>query len=77
MPILAHIFEADGALNQLEAFTSLNGPAFYGLPPNEGTITLTKGASDQLTHIQTDDGPVTIFDPGFTPEWHVTARSSC
>ncbi len=77
MPILAHVFEEDGALDKLEAFTSLNGPAFYGLPPNEGTITLAKGAPDLPPQIDTEDGPVTIFDPGYAPEWHVTARSSC
>jgi dihydroorotase len=27
-------------LDKLEAFASLNGAAHYGLPPNEGTITL-------------------------------------
>ncbi|HEY9038049.1 MAG TPA: dihydroorotase [Roseovarius sp.] len=77
IPILAHVFEEDGALHNLEAFTSLNGPAFYGLPPNEGTITLAKGAPDLPTHIDTESGPVTVFDPGFTPGWHVTSRSSC
>ena len=30
---LAHVFEAEFALDQLEAFTSLNGAAFYGLSP--------------------------------------------
>ncbi|WP_324754768.1 dihydroorotase [Roseovarius sp. Pro17] len=74
MAILAHVFNEDGALEWLESFTSLNGPAFYGLPPNEGTITLLKEAQDMLmpTHIKTEDGPVTIFDPGFTPGWHVS-----
>ncbi|MEL7345180.1 MAG: dihydroorotase, partial [Pseudomonadota bacterium] len=38
MPILAHVFEDAGALEKLEAFTSLNGPAFYGLPANETTL---------------------------------------
>ena len=76
MAILAHVFDEDGALDRLESFTSLNGPAFYGLPPNEGTITLTKATADIPTHIQTEDGPVTIFDPGFTPDWHVSAASS-
>ncbi|WP_113912774.1 dihydroorotase [Roseovarius dicentrarchi] len=77
MPILAHVFEQEGALHTLEAFASLNGPAFYGLEPNSGTLTLAKGAPDLPAHIDTKDGPVTLFDPGFTPEWHVTARSSC
>ncbi len=73
MSILAHVFEEEGALAQLEAFTSLNGPTFYGLPANETTLTLTKG--DPITYpkkIDTGDGPVTIFDPGFTLDWHVT-----
>lgn len=42
MPLYAEAFEAAGALDKLEAFASLNGPAFYGLPVNQGTITLVK-----------------------------------
>jgi dihydroorotase len=38
----AEAFESAGALAQLEAFASLNGPRFYGLPPNEDFITLEK-----------------------------------
>ncbi|MGM9425772.1 dihydroorotase [Hydrogenophaga sp. MI9] len=38
----AEAFEAAGALDKLEAFASFNGPAFYGLPRNSGTITLRK-----------------------------------
>ena len=71
MAILAHVFEEDGALDKLEAFTSLNGPAFYRLPPNDDTITLQKSATKMPAHIPTDDGPVTVFDPGFTPAWSV------
>ncbi|WP_375553437.1 dihydroorotase [Roseovarius mucosus] len=73
MSILAHVFEEESALAQLEAFTSLNGPAFYGLPANETTLTLTKG--DPVTYpqkIDTADGPVTVFDPGFPLDWHAT-----
>jgi dihydroorotase len=36
------VFEEEGALDRFEAFASLNGPAFYGLPPNEERITLRK-----------------------------------
>ena len=35
-------FDEDGALDRFEAFTSLNGPAFYGLPANEERITLER-----------------------------------
>ena len=73
MPLLAHVFEQDGALDKLEAFTSLNGAAFYGLPPNTKTLTLAKSAeSSQFpTKIATDTGPVTVFDPGFPIHWRV------
>jgi dihydroorotase len=42
LPLLAQIFEENGALGQLEAFTSVNGANFYGLPLNEETITLVR-----------------------------------
>ncbi len=74
MSVLAHVFEAADALDKLEAFASLNGPAFYKLPPNEGTITLTKGGALSVPEkIDTGDGTVTIFDPGFPLHWHVEA----
>ena len=72
MSILAAVFEQDGALDRLEAFTSRNGPAFYRLPVNEGTITLTKG--DPVAYpskIDTGEGQVTVFDPGFPLHWRV------
>lgn len=72
MSCLAEVFEAAGALGKLEAFTSLNGPAFYGMAPNESTITLRKGgAVTYPAQIQSGDGPVTVFDPGFPLHWHV------
>jgi len=42
MELYAEAFEQAGALDQLEAFASLNGPAFYNLPVNSGTITLAR-----------------------------------
>ncbi|AUH52833.1 dihydroorotase [Chromobacterium sp. ATCC 53434] len=40
--LYAEAFEAAGALDRLEAFASLNGPAFYGLPANGDRIELVK-----------------------------------
>ncbi len=40
--LYAHAFDQAGALDNLEAFASINGPAFYGLPVNESTITLVR-----------------------------------
>ncbi len=73
MPILAHVFEDEAALEQLEGFTSLHGPAFYGLPVNEGTLTLTKGTPAPMPEkLITAEGEVTVFDPGFDLLWQVT-----
>ncbi len=74
MSVLAHAFEEDGALDRLERFTSLNGPAFYGLAPNEATLTLTKNAAAVAypDKIDTGDGLVTVFDPGFPLYWSVS-----
>jgi len=72
LSILAEVFEAEGALDKLEGFASLNGPAFYGLPPNDATLTLTKGAPVAYPEkIETGDGPITVFDPGFPLHWRV------
>ncbi len=40
--LYATAFEEAGALERLEAFASVHGPRFYGLPLNEGTITLVR-----------------------------------
>ncbi|WP_171174275.1 dihydroorotase [Ruegeria sp. HKCCD8929] len=73
MSLLAEMFERENALDKLEDFASLNGPAFYRLPVNEDTITLTKGAPVTYPEkIDTGDGPVTVFDPGFPLHWRVT-----
>jgi dihydroorotase len=72
LSILAHVFEEEGALDRLEAFTSLNGAAFYRMKPNDATITLTRGdAVSYPAKIVTGDGPVTVFEPGFALHWRV------
>ncbi|MEL7214597.1 MAG: dihydroorotase [Pseudomonadota bacterium] len=71
LPILAHAFEEDGALGTLEAFTSLNGPRFYGLAPHEETVTLERVAYEGPSKIDSGEGPITVFDPGFVPAWRV------
>ncbi|MEZ5812793.1 MAG: dihydroorotase [Rhizobiaceae bacterium] len=73
MPLLAHVFEEEGALDRLEAFASLNGPAFYRLPANEARVTLTRldAPISFPEKIETAEGPVTVFDPGFPIHWNI------
>ena len=75
LSLLAHVFEEEGALDRLAAFTSLNGPAFYRLPVNTGTIRLEKRAEPCVwpEKILSEAGPVTVFNPGFPVHWHVEA----
>ncbi|HZT56978.1 MAG TPA: dihydroorotase, partial [Burkholderiaceae bacterium] len=42
LELYAEAFDAAGALDRFEAFASFNGPAFYGLPRNAGTVTLRR-----------------------------------
>ena len=73
MACLAHVFEEEGALDKLEGFASLFGPARYGLAPNDTMITLVK-EDTPVTYpakIETEDGPVTVFDPGHPLFWRV------
>ena len=73
MVCLAHVFEEEGALDRLEAFASLNGPAFYGLAPNEERMTLIRQDEPVAFpgKIETGAGPVTVFDPMFPIHWNV------
>ena len=78
MACLAHVFEEEGALDRLEGFASLHGPARYGLPPNADTITLVKEDAPvpYPDKIATGAGPVTVFDPGHPLFWRVPEPSS-
>ena len=42
LELYAEVFEQEGKLENLEAFSSHNGPDFYALPRNNDTVTLTK-----------------------------------
>ena len=42
LPAYLKVFEGEGALDKFETFASINGPAFYGLPPNEERMVLEK-----------------------------------
>jgi dihydroorotase len=42
----ATVFEEEGAIDRLEAFAAEHGANFYGLPLNQGAVTLERSASD-------------------------------
>lgn len=72
MSCLAEVFEAEGALHHLNAYVSENGARFYGLPLNDGALTMTKGdAAPAPGKLPTPDGALTVFDPGLPLHWQV------
>ena len=64
MGCLAQIFEDEGALDKLEGFTSLNGPAYYRLAPSTQEMVLERSDApvSYPRSIDTSEGPVTVFD---------------
>jgi dihydroorotase len=72
---VAQVFDEENALEHLEGFVSRNGCGFYGLPVARETVTLERAAPEYPAKIDTEDGPVTLFDPGYARSWRVAARN--
>lgn len=71
LQVYAQVFAEEGKLDQLEAFASLNGPAFYGLSPNETRVTLRAAALEAPEQV---DVPalartITVFRPDTPVNW--------
>ncbi|WP_313478497.1 dihydroorotase [Atlantibacter hermannii] len=67
----ATVFEEMDALAHFEAFCSLNGPRFYGLPVNEQHITLIKQDEAIIESIALSDDTLIPFLAGETVRWTV------
>ena len=67
----AAVFDEEGALDRLEAFASENGPRFYGLPLNEGTVTLERGETIVPDMLSPSGNDLVPFHAGETLGWRV------
>jgi len=66
------VFYEEAALDKLEGFASLNGPAFYGLPVNRGFVRLLREATEVATAIVIDgETEVVPFMAGETLPWRI------
>ena len=65
----AAAFDEENALDRFEAFASANGPAFYNLPQNEGTVTLERAEVE----VPEDVAGVVSFHAGETLRWRLKA----
>ena len=66
----ATVFEEENALDRLEAFAAEHGARFYGLPLNEGTVTLVAEPDPVPDRIEGNGVAVVPFHGGDTLDWH-------
>ena len=71
LPSYATIFEEMNALAHFEAFCSLNGPRFYGLPVNEGYVELVREAEQVPESIALTDDTLIPFLAGERVNWRI------
>jgi len=69
MELYTEAFQRAGALDKLEAFASLNGPAFYGLEPNQDKITLKREQWTLPEALPFGDQQVIPLNAGETINW--------
>lgn len=65
----ATVFEEEGVLDRLEAFAAEHGPRFYGLPLNEGIVTLERAETVVPASLPAAGTHVVPFHAGETLGW--------
>ena len=63
------VFDEEGALDRFEGFASEHGARFYGLPLNEGSVTLVRDAVTVPARIGEGETSVVPFLAGERLEW--------
>ena len=67
------VFEEEGALAHFEGFASEHGPRFYGLPLNEGTVTLERVRHQVEAKVEHGDIRVVPFHAGEMLNWRLAS----
>lgn len=69
--LYAEVFEAEGALDRLEAFASFHGADFYGLPRNTDRITLQKSTWQIPEEVSLGQQTMVPFRAGGNVSWQL------
>ncbi|MFJ9452668.1 dihydroorotase [Herbaspirillum sp. NPDC101397] len=69
LELYAQAFDQAGALDKLEAFASFNGPDFYNLPRNQGSVTLRRENWTIPAELPMGDTSVVPLNGGETIAW--------
>jgi len=76
LELYAEVFEAAGALKQLEAFASHFGADFYRLPRNRDSVTLVKEPWTVSGDLAFGDDTLVPLRAGETVAWKLVAPAS-
>jgi len=76
LELYVEAFDAAGALDRFEAFASFNGPAFYGLPRNAGTVTLRRQAWTLPETLPFGDATLKPLRGGESLAWHLAESTA-
>ena len=76
LELYAEAFEKAGILHLLEPFSAVNGPAFYGLPPNTEQIALEQAEWTVPASIPFAEGFVVPFLSGSKARWRLCTGAS-
>ena len=72
LELYATVFDEEGSIDNLEKFASFNGPAFYGLETNVGTVALSREEWIVPDYIALSDGTeIKPFLAGKVLSWKV------
>jgi len=74
LELYAEAFESAGALDRLEAFASVNGPDFYGLPRNTGTVMLRRARWALPEQLPFGDAVIKPLRGGETLAWRMMSN---
>ena len=69
----ATVFDEEGALDRFEGFASEHGPRFYGLPLNEGQVTLERAEVCVAERIAAAGSGLVPFHAGQTLGWKLAS----
>ena len=72
----AQVFDEEAALDRFEAFASEHGARFYGLPLNEGTVTLVRDGVAVPERLMVDDVALVPFHAGERLSWRLDEPES-
>lgn len=67
----AAVFDEEGAIDKFEGFASVFGPQFYGLPLNEGTVTLERSGCDVPERLEHGESGLVPFHAGERLGWRL------